>query len=168
MADARARLDACEAEPDLIRLAMDCLAPERDDRPRDAGVVAARCREFLASLEERMRSAELRRAAEAARAEEAARRVAVERQRRHYQLGLAVLVLLMSIAGGLTYASVLNQRLVREAREAELIRSVATLRDIALAAPDDVSRWDDARRAASAAGRASATRPACRSSRWPT
>jgi NAD(P)-dependent dehydrogenase (short-subunit alcohol dehydrogenase family) len=36
-----ARLDACGAEPELVALCRRCLAPEPDDRPRDAGEVAA-------------------------------------------------------------------------------------------------------------------------------
>ena len=34
------RLDACGADAELLALARDCLAPERDGRPRDAGAVA--------------------------------------------------------------------------------------------------------------------------------
>ena len=88
LANASARLDACDAESELVALAQDCLA-EAGERPRDAGVLAARCQAYLGSLEQRMRAAELERAASAARAEEAGRRVVVERQRRRYQLGMA-------------------------------------------------------------------------------
>src|SRR5262249_9469470 len=38
LADARARLAACGAEPELLALARDCLAAEPEDRLRDAGV----------------------------------------------------------------------------------------------------------------------------------
>ena len=37
LADALARLDACGADAELVALAQDCLAPEPEDRPRDAG-----------------------------------------------------------------------------------------------------------------------------------
>ena len=39
-ADALARLEACGADAELIALAKDCLAREREDRPRDASAVA--------------------------------------------------------------------------------------------------------------------------------
>ena len=42
LADAFARLDACGADAELLALARACLAAEREDRPRDAGGVAAR------------------------------------------------------------------------------------------------------------------------------
>src|SRR5579864_1961140 len=93
LASARARLDACGADADLVALAGDCLAAEREDRPQDASAFAERLGGYLASIERRLRDAELRRAAEVARAEEAGRRLAAERQRRRYQLGLAAAVL---------------------------------------------------------------------------
>ena len=58
-ADALARLDACGADADLIALARDCLAREREDRPRDASAVAERMTAYLAGVQERMRKAEL-------------------------------------------------------------------------------------------------------------
>jgi serine/threonine protein kinase len=54
-ADGHARLNACGAEPELVALCRRCLAPEPDDRPRDAGEVAA----LRAAAEERARRAEL-------------------------------------------------------------------------------------------------------------
>ena len=95
VSDACARLDACGTDGELIALARECLAAEAGERPRDAGAVAARCRAYMGSLEQRMRNAELERATAAARAEEAGRRVLVERQRRRYQLGMAASVLLL-------------------------------------------------------------------------
>jgi serine/threonine protein kinase len=40
LADAFARLDTCQAEPDLIALCKRCLSPEPADRPADANAVA--------------------------------------------------------------------------------------------------------------------------------
>jgi serine/threonine protein kinase len=49
-ADARARLDGCGADGELVALARDCLAVEADDRPRDAAVVAGRIAGYLAGV----------------------------------------------------------------------------------------------------------------------
>jgi serine/threonine protein kinase len=59
LADAHARLNACGAEPELVALCLRCLAPEPDDRPRDAGEVAAAVAALRAAAEERARRAEL-------------------------------------------------------------------------------------------------------------
>jgi serine/threonine-protein kinase len=87
------RLDACGADPDLIALARACLAPNREDRPRDAGTVVAALSAYLAGVQERLRKSEIERAAAQARAAE-------ERKRRQVQLALAATVLLAVLAGG--------------------------------------------------------------------
>jgi serine/threonine protein kinase/lipoprotein NlpI len=66
-APALARLEACGADAELITLAKDCLARERDDRPRDASAVAKRITAYLASVQERLRRAELTSVEERAR-----------------------------------------------------------------------------------------------------
>ncbi len=71
-ADARARLEACVADVELIALARDCLATDLEDRPRDAAEVSDRLSSHLASLQERTRRAELERVEAQARAAEAA------------------------------------------------------------------------------------------------
>src|SRR5262249_25616822 len=55
LADAFARLDRCGADAELIALARDCLARERDGRPRDAGAVAERLAAYLAEGPGRLR-----------------------------------------------------------------------------------------------------------------
>src|SRR5262245_13790096 len=60
-ADAHARLNACRAEPELVALCLKCLAPEPEDRPRDAGEVATAVAALRAAAEERARRAELER-----------------------------------------------------------------------------------------------------------
>lgn len=45
--DAYARLDACRADRELVALAKACLAPNREDRPRDAGVVIDRLSKYF-------------------------------------------------------------------------------------------------------------------------
>ena len=59
---------ACGADPELIGLAKDCLAPEREDRPRRAGVIVERITAHLSGVQERLRAAEVARAEEQATA----------------------------------------------------------------------------------------------------
>jgi serine/threonine-protein kinase len=100
LADAAARLDSSGADGELIALAKDALAPERDDRPRDAGAVARRITGYLAGVQEKLRAAELARAAEQARAEEAEARAKAERQARRLTAALAASALGFIILGG--------------------------------------------------------------------
>ena len=64
VAEAWARLECCGADPELIGLAKDCLAPEREDRPRRAGVIVERITAHLSGVQERLRAAEVARAEE--------------------------------------------------------------------------------------------------------
>ncbi len=101
LADAFARLDACEAEPELITLCKRCLSAERDDRPGNAGEVASAVAELRADAEQRARQAELDRVraeGEKAKAQAEARE---QRKRRHVQMALAAAVVLMVGGGGL-------------------------------------------------------------------
>jgi eukaryotic-like serine/threonine-protein kinase len=110
LADAHGRLDDVgrgSIDGELISLAKDCLAAERDDRPRDASVVADRVRSHLAGIQTRLRAAELARAAEAARAEEALRtaaeadaRALAERRSRRLTMALAASVVALITLGG--------------------------------------------------------------------
>jgi tetratricopeptide (TPR) repeat protein len=107
LAEAFARLEACSAETEVVNLARACLAPNRIDRPRNAGEVAARLSAYLTGVQERLRQARLGRAAADARASEEAqtRRVAeaktvVERHARRLTAGLAALLLLLIVFGG--------------------------------------------------------------------
>jgi len=113
LADAFAQLDGCGAEAELVRLAKACLAPEREERPRDAGEVAKAVTGYRAAVQERLRTAELERAAAVARAQEAQgraeaegreRQVAqakakAERRSRRLTAGLTVALLLLVGAG---------------------------------------------------------------------
>jgi len=47
LADAFRRLDLCHADPYLITLAKSCLAADRNDRPRDAGVVLTQLNRYF-------------------------------------------------------------------------------------------------------------------------
>src|SRR5262249_57740098 len=74
-ADAFARLDGCGAEAELVLLAKAFLAPDRADRPRDAGAVAAAVAAYEEGVQQRLRQAELERArAQVREAEERKRR----------------------------------------------------------------------------------------------
>ncbi len=144
-ADACARLDASEADADLVTLARDCLAVEPADRPRDAGVVTSRITAYLAGVQEKLRTAERERAVAEARAVE-------ERRRRKLQVGLAAAVLALTTLGGLstTYylrqrqaraTAVAQQRQARAAAAAGILVEALTLRDQARAHPEDPARW---------------------------
>jgi eukaryotic-like serine/threonine-protein kinase len=94
LADAHQRLDRCGADAELVALARACLAPEQDDRPRDAGAVAAAVAAYQAGVQERLRRAELDRTAAEVRVKE-------ERKRRKLAVLLtAALVGLLALGGG--------------------------------------------------------------------
>jgi serine/threonine-protein kinase len=135
LADALARLDACEADAELITLTEGCLAPEASDRPKDAQEVTDGLSAYLNGVQERLHQAELARAAEVARAEEAqataaqerkAReeaqsRAVAERRARRVTLALAATVLLAVTLGG---GGWLWWKTDRDARQAALARDV--------------------------------------------
>jgi WD40 repeat protein/serine/threonine protein kinase len=133
--DCHARLESCGAEPDLIELAWRCLAPEPEGRPRNAGAVADRISAYLASVESRLRTAEVERAAEAARAEEALHTAAearlktrAERRARRLQLGFAALIVSATAVAGIAaawsamYQSQLRREAIRAERTANKLR----------------------------------------------
>ena len=72
--DALSRLEASGADPEIQALARDCLAADRESRPRDAGVVAERTTTYLLGVQERLHAAELQRVEAQARVEEEAKR----------------------------------------------------------------------------------------------
>jgi WD40 repeat protein/tetratricopeptide (TPR) repeat protein len=106
-AEALDRLDACGVDAELLHLAKACLAAERDERPRNAGLVAEEVKAYLAGVQERLQAAERERAAaqaraeeskktaaaEQARAEEERKTAAAERQARRRLVGAALVVL---------------------------------------------------------------------------
>jgi serine/threonine-protein kinase len=160
--DALVRLSSCGADADLLALAGACLAPEREDRPRDAGAVVWSLSAHLAGVQDRLRAAELGRAAETARAEEARRtaeaaeqaraaesaraeeaqaRVAAEQSRRRRTMALAASLLTMITVGGLAATYIMNERQSRAAARERLLGRAATLLDQARAAPEEPSLW---------------------------
>jgi serine/threonine-protein kinase len=155
LASAFGRLETCGADPELADLARLCLAAEPADRPSDASVVSDRLTAHLASVQDRLRAAELARAAETARAEEASRTAAAaqaqaraERRARNlatalFASGVATAVLIASGAGWIQH-----QRNTRAALTARLVNDALTeatrLESEARAAVDDPGRWDAA------------------------
>ncbi|HEY2635779.1 MAG TPA: serine/threonine-protein kinase, partial [Solirubrobacteraceae bacterium] len=99
-ADALARLDACGADPQMIDLVRDCLAAVPEDRPRDAGVIAARLNGYLAGVQERLHAARVAGAEERARAES-------ERAKRRLAVALAcsLVTTVLLVGGGWAWAS---------------------------------------------------------------
>jgi tetratricopeptide (TPR) repeat protein len=76
-----ARLDGCGADATLIALARHCLQGNKEDRPRDAGVVSEAVTAYLESAQARLKQAEVDRAAAQARADEEQRRRQAEQAR---------------------------------------------------------------------------------------
>jgi len=141
LADAHARLENCGADTTLVELCRACLSLERDDRPRDAGAVAATVAGYLAGVEERARQAERERAAAEARAAEL-------RKRRRVQFALAATVLaLFGLVGfGLWWRQRVEAQAAAAARsEAEQNRRLLYSADVHLAS----QAWQEPERAVS-------------------
>jgi serine/threonine-protein kinase len=93
LAECFGRLEGCGADVTLIELCKQCLAPDRDARPRNAGAVAGAVTTYLAEVERRAQQAELHRAALAVEARE-------QRKRLRIQLLLGVALGLLLLGGG--------------------------------------------------------------------
>jgi serine/threonine-protein kinase len=141
--DALAWLAACGAEGDLVSLACDCLAVEPAGRPQHAGIVARRVADYLASVQERLRAAELARVRERA-------------QRRLTTVVAAAVVLVAGLAGG-GYTWYQRSRAAHAARMAarldDALARASRLQDEARAAVDEPAKWDLALSAAREANR---------------
>jgi eukaryotic-like serine/threonine-protein kinase len=92
LSGAIARLDACGGDPELVALCKRCLAPEREDRPRDANEVAEAVARLRTAAEERARTAELDRVRLDARHRE-------QRQRRRVRYVVAVALAILLVVG---------------------------------------------------------------------
>jgi tetratricopeptide (TPR) repeat protein len=97
--DCFARLEACGADPDLVALCMQCLAPRPEDRPKDAGVVAQAVAALRVAADERARRAELERVQAEGAVREALARAAEQRQRRRLLLAANGIIALVLLAG---------------------------------------------------------------------
>jgi tetratricopeptide (TPR) repeat protein len=105
LGDALACLDACGADAEIIVLAKECLAPRPGGRPRDASVVADRVNAYLASVQERLKEAEIAHAAAQAKAAE-------ERKRRRVTVALAICAMLL-VFGATAVAAWIHQQRVK-------------------------------------------------------
>jgi len=122
-----ARLGRCGANPALIALARDCLAPDPNLRPQNARAVADRVSEYIHGQEQAKIEAErgLRQEAQARAEAEAQSRVAAEarfvaeRQSRRLTVVVsALLVMIVTGAAGGLWRSVETARLARRAETA--------------------------------------------------
>jgi formylglycine-generating enzyme required for sulfatase activity len=149
-AGARARLDACGADAELVALAKDCLAPRKDDRPANAGEVARRLADYQRGVQERLRRAEQERAAavareeearSTARAEQARARAEQKRRRLAVALAAAVLVLVGVLAGGAGVAWEARGRLRARALLERLLDARTADVPAVVAEVSDYRRW---------------------------
>ncbi len=106
--DARALLREPGVDPELSKLTLDCLAPEPEARPSNAGAVAQRLEDHLAAVEERRRAAELSAAAARGRALE-------ERRARRLTVALAVSAVVVIGVGSAVALRLQSQRAHRRA-----------------------------------------------------
>lgn len=136
--DARARLAACGAEPELVALCLRCLAPAPHDRPRDAGEVAGAVAALREAAEERARRAELDRVR------------AAEQGKRRRMLLAASAALVVVLLAGLSVSLWQTKRVEQERDDKELALTgeqkareltMAALRDLT----DDVVEYQLAR-----------------------
>ncbi len=139
-----ARLDACQADADLLWLAKSCLAADPDRRPRDAGVVALTVTSYLAGVQERLREAEIERAAAQAKADEARAKAAAERHARRLTLGLAAVLLLGAGLTGGGWAWLEGRRAETTAAVNQALLDATRLREQARAADVDLLKWTEA------------------------
>ena len=141
LADALARLDACNADRELVALARSCLAAAPKHRPSDAGVVVAGLTAYLRGVEGRLREAEIAHA----RAETQA---AGERRRRLLTLALAGSVLATVLIGAAGWGWIEHER---KRRETALVAAVdgaladaSKKRELARASGSDPVPWVEA------------------------
>ncbi len=152
LAEARERLSACGADPELIRLALACLDPEPAGRPRDAAAVAAAVTAYQTGVADRLKAAEIDRAAAQVRAR-------AERGKRRLTVALAAVVLAAGATAGVVWNRLQQQRRTRQTQTvqqaSEALGKARLLDEQAAAVPlTDLARWREAetlRRAALAA-----------------
>jgi tetratricopeptide (TPR) repeat protein len=137
LAEALARLGACGAAPELIRLASRSLAAVAAERPRDAGVLAAAVAAYRESMATRLRQAEVAQA-------EARARAAEERKRRRLTVGLATFVLLTALLAGATWLWLEQGREGRDRQALEALAQAELLHQQAQGGSDP-GKWGEAR-----------------------
>ncbi len=150
--DANSRLENCDADPELINLAKQCLEPQPENRPADANELSHRISSYLQTIQSRLRTAELSAARSAAIAQEEKKRRRVTRS-----FLVTALVLVTVIFGGWAWVSqqsVLRSRedVERQAKTVQAINDAKTeairLRQVVLEAEtEDLTAWAQAHEA---------------------
>ncbi len=122
---ALARLAAPMIDATLAELARACVAPSREARPADAGVVARRVEEWRLAQESRAHAAELAVASAQAKASE-------ERRARRLTMALAGTVLVAALGGGSVWlAQERSERIRRETAATPVREAMARARALA-------------------------------------
>ncbi len=137
VAEALRRLEQCGADAALVQLCRECLASEREGRPRNADVVAKRLAAYQAEMQERLRRAELERA----RAEVQARE---ERKRRRLLAALALAGLLLLAGGVAAWWQGQRRRAEADGAVQEALGKARELRQQAQADPLTAAAYDKA------------------------
>jgi serine/threonine protein kinase len=137
---ASARLGDCGADPELIRLAMRCLASDSDDRPADGGEVASAVAEYRSSVQESLQQERLARERQEVRA--------AEGRRRHRVWAAATLGVLLALTLGVATSTIfaLGERAARQKATQQALmaeESLFLLEDVlAQADPESESNRD--------------------------
>ncbi len=137
------RLASCGADPELIRLATDCLAENAADRPANASEVAARVTAYRESVQQRLNQAQVDRAAAEAYAETARAKARASRWR---ALVCIVALSLAMVLGGVAYIVQDRQHNARE-RVISLLHQATNLQHEAESlhgSADAVKKWNQA------------------------
>lgn len=109
LSQAKRRLAECDADRELVDLALACLSPDANDRPAHAAAVADRISVYLNSVQQRLQQAAIDQAAAEAKAVE-------ERKRRRLSSALSASLVLFTIAGGVAMAWYFNHQAATAAR----------------------------------------------------
>jgi serine/threonine-protein kinase len=118
--EALVHLDTCGAEGELVRIARTCLATAREERPRDAGIVARAVSAYLAAAEERARRAQLEAATVRARAD-------AERRARRLTTAVGALALIAVLIGSGVSLRAERQRLAFERQRVARLQAALRL-----------------------------------------
>ena len=138
---ALARLDGCGADPELVKIARQCLMAAPAARPRNAGVLAETVQAWLEGQDERARTAQIE-------AAEARVRATQERKARRLTLALAGTVVASLLLGGGAYLRGERARALQESEAAQRLASVRAEVEKALGETNLAAErkdWDSAR-----------------------
>jgi serine/threonine-protein kinase len=135
---ARSLLNSSGADAELVRLTRACLQPQRENRPANAGEVAAAISSYLTGVQDRLRRAEVERAATEFRAKS-------ERRSRRLLAGLAAATLVSLVIGWAAREKVLQARAAVRAEHTRAIEGALheanLLRNEARKHLSDPARW---------------------------